>query len=389
MESNKRMKIAVLCDWYLPGYKAGGPIQSVANLVARLDHEFHVITSDRDLGESEPYPSIIPNEWNIGKVGEQIIYLSPDQQTQERFESLLSNNNFDAIYLNSMFSTTFSIKPMQAIRKLKLTDRVVLAPRGMLKSGAMSQKGWKKQAFLWVAKTLGWYKNIRWHATNEQEATEIAHFFGRCNIRVAPNLISAKSASFTPTRKEAGLLKITTVARISPEKNILQAIEFLREIKCEGVCIHWEIFGTQNDQEYLALCQAALQNITCAEITLKGEIQHDQIAHKLAENHLFYLPTLGENYGHSIVESFLSGTPVLISDKTPWRGLSDKHAGWDLALDEAGFADIIALCLWMNQEEYIKWAEGAFNLGQQIAEDTDARSANNNLFLPNNGTTEN
>ncbi len=389
MESNKRLKIAVLCDWYLPGYKAGGPIQSVANLVDRLDHEFHVITSDRDLGESEAYPTITPNEWNEGKVGEQIIYLSPDQQTQERFEDLLSLHNYDAIYLNSMFSAAFSIKPMQAIRKLKLSDRVVLAPRGMLKSGAMSQKGWKKQAFLWVAKTLGWYKNIRWHATNEQEAKEIAHFFGSCNIRVAPNLISAKSGSFSPTKKEVGLLKITTVARISPEKNILNAIEFLRGVKCEEVCIHWEIFGTQNDQDYLALCQDAAQNISCADIILKGEIQHDQIAQKLAENHLFYLPTLGENYGHSIVESFLSGTPVLISDKTPWRQLSDKHAGWDVALEEANFVDRITSCISMNQEEYLIWAEGAFKLGQQIAEDPKARSANNNLFLPNNATTKN
>ena len=45
-----------------------------------------------------------------------------------------------------------------------------------------------------------------------------------------------------------------------------------------------------------------------------------------------------ENYGHSIVEALLCGTPVLISDSTPWRGLEAEGVGWDLPIaDEAAF----------------------------------------------------
>ncbi|CAN5434615.1 hypothetical protein BH10BAC1_BH10BAC1_14720 [soil metagenome] len=29
-----KKKVLIFIDWYLPGYKAGGPRQSVANLVA-------------------------------------------------------------------------------------------------------------------------------------------------------------------------------------------------------------------------------------------------------------------------------------------------------------------------------------------------------------------
>src|SRR5438132_620616 len=48
-----------------------------------------------------------------------------------------------------------------------------------------------------------------------------------------------------------------------------------------------------------------------------GPIPHEQVAGVLSDNDLLYLPTLGENFGHIIVESFAAGCPVLISDCTP------------------------------------------------------------------------
>ena len=62
--SNKGGKptILILVEWFSPGYRAGGPIRSVVNLVEGLkDHfDFKVITTNRDLG-SEPYEGI-PSE---------------------------------------------------------------------------------------------------------------------------------------------------------------------------------------------------------------------------------------------------------------------------------------------------------------------------------------
>jgi len=61
----KKPRILVFIDWYLPGYKAGGPVTSVANIVARFrdEYEFHVITTNRDYGSDVPYADIEPNRW--------------------------------------------------------------------------------------------------------------------------------------------------------------------------------------------------------------------------------------------------------------------------------------------------------------------------------------
>ena len=41
-------KILILTDWYLPGTNAGGPVRSIANMIAHLKNEFlfKIITRD-------------------------------------------------------------------------------------------------------------------------------------------------------------------------------------------------------------------------------------------------------------------------------------------------------------------------------------------------------
>jgi glycosyltransferase involved in cell wall biosynthesis len=87
----------------------------------------------------------------------------------------------------------------------------------------------------------------------------------------------------------------------------------------------------------------------------------------LNENHSLILPSLGENYGYSIVEALLSGRPVIISDNTPWRNLFGQKAGWDLPLSQPQqFIDVINIAAAMDQEEYDKWSEGALKYGRSM-----------------------
>jgi glycosyltransferase involved in cell wall biosynthesis len=73
----------------------------------------------------------------------------------------------------------------------------------------------------------------------------------------------------------------------------------------------------------------------------------------LADSHFFVLPTLGENFGHAIVEAWQSGIPVVISDRTPWRGLAQKNVGWDLALEDTfEWQRVLQRCVNMSVHDY-------------------------------------
>src|SRR5690554_6888758 len=90
----------------------------------------------------------------------------------------------------------------------------------------------------------------------------------------------------------------------------------------------------------------------------------------LKDYHAVFLPSRGENFGHVILESFMAGRPVVISDQTPWRNLEEKQAGWDLPLAEIKqFSNVITELANMNQSACDHWCQGAWLLGQQSAND--------------------
>ena len=63
--NNTKLKILVFCDYYLPGFKAGGPIRSISNIIVNLHEEFdfHIYTSDRDFLMEGPYSDIQLGHW--------------------------------------------------------------------------------------------------------------------------------------------------------------------------------------------------------------------------------------------------------------------------------------------------------------------------------------
>lgn len=374
----ERLNILVFIDWYLPGYRAGGPIQSVANLVRRMPHRFFIVTSRYDHKSTEPYDLPV-NTFIQGAENEEVMYLNSAGPKPNLIQQVMVEKAIDLVYINSLFSLKYSIIPLLYFRRKGLLDKVILAPRGMLKSGALSLKSRKKQGFLNFARILGLHRGITWAASNSTEADEIRAYFGTAaRVHIASNLPRLATPRTSIPEKRSGELRLITVARISQEKNILGAINYLAQAAQSPVS--WSIYGTYEAGEYLTSCQQAAEKNKSIELTFHGEIAPQHLAEVLADAHIFYLPTLGENYGHAIVEALLAGVPALISDRTPWRDLSLAHAGWDLPLNDLAFTQALTQCIQLDQAEYDQLCRGAEILGRKIADDPVAAQQNLELF---------
>ena len=97
--------ILIFVGYYIPGFKAGGPLRTIANLVDYLDgdFEFRIVTRDRDLGDLIPYPSIQVDRWN--QVGNTwIFYASKRQQNFTCLIRLINSTPHDLIYLNDVLN---------------------------------------------------------------------------------------------------------------------------------------------------------------------------------------------------------------------------------------------------------------------------------------------
>ena len=71
-----KKKILVFIDWFRPGFRAGGPVQSCVNLIDHLksEYDFSIITSDTDYMEDKPYAGIKSDEWIVREDGVRVYY---------------------------------------------------------------------------------------------------------------------------------------------------------------------------------------------------------------------------------------------------------------------------------------------------------------------------
>ncbi|MCW3071645.1 MAG: hypothetical protein JWO44_1535 [Bacteroidetes bacterium] len=373
----------IFIDWYLPGYKAGGPIQSVSNLVEHLkgEFDFSIVTRDTDYCETIPYKNVKSNEWNEQADGTRIYYFSEDQLTRANVRNLIRKADFDCLYLNGIFSLYFTLIPLFYMRK-KREKRVVIAARGMFAESALGVKKTKKKFFMRSARILKLFDNVLFHVTNEQEKQDVRKALGEeIPVRTAANLPSKNTLDKLPPReKNEGTLRLVNVARIAPEKNLLYALEVLKQVKSN---VTFDFYGPVYDQEYWAQCKLVMdelpQNVTA---NYKGSIESSKVIGMLSSYHMMFMPTQGENFGHIILQSLSAGCPVIISDQTPWKRLIESNVGWDCDLQfKEFFADNIDHSAALDQQEYDEMSEAAFRYAKKYSGNDEIVVQNRYLFL--------
>lgn len=378
-----KKKVLIFIDWYLPGYKAGGPIQSVANLVAHLKYEFDfsIVTRDTDYCESKAYLNVKSDEWNVLDDGTRVYYFSKNNLTRNTVRSLIRQTEFDSVYLNGMYSLYFTLIPLLFLRKKK-NKQVVVAARGMLSKGSLGVKKMKKQFFITAVKTLRLFENVIFHATTEIEKSEIISVFGPNSIiRVAANLPQVGNiVNLQKRKKEKTFVRIVNIARIAPEKNLLYALNSLKNIESEIV---FDFYGPIYNNEYWNECKLAIDELPPnVKANYKGSLESDKVFEILQSYHFMFMPTTGENFGHIILQSLSAGCPVIISDKTPWKQLQRKKCGWDISLNNMNeFVKIIDFVANMDQSDYDKMSQAAFDYAQQYIKNPEIKGQNLALFI--------
>jgi len=372
------MKILVFSDWFYPGSQAGGPIQSLISMMKFSTDTFYVITRNTDLNSSTPYSSVRSNSWQTSfQENIQVYYLHEDSLDEDFISKIYNEIEPDRIYLNSMWSPKFTLLPLNVSRKNRWSHQVVLAPRGMLKPAAFKQKGTKKKLFLFFAKINRLYANIVWHATSEIEEAEIRLQFPNAKIRIAPNI---SNATISDLKKELTTpFRILTVGRISPEKGYYEALDAIRSCN-PNKAVQWDVIGLEENTELVRAMLSAELEFTSINIQMHGHKNQDELKTFYEKAHLFFLPSRGENYGHAIAEALSYGTPVVISDNTPWKNLEAEFAGKATTLNKRNLAESLDFFFNLPKEDYQIWSEGALKYASQHVNSTETLDKNKTLF---------
>ena len=345
--------ILIFVKYFLPGFRSGGPVRSVSNLVRALEgeYDFRIVCLNRDHGESTTYTDVTHSQWT--QLGNVRIYYSTEREAGFTLaRRLVREIKPDMIYLNSLFDWEFSMKPSLVAGCVTDTP-MLLAPRGELSIGALGLNAGRKNLFLYLARASRYYAQVHWHASSASEDARIREVFApeACRLFLASNLPEIQQDSLPRTsEKKPRVLKIVLAARISPMKNTLTAIKIAAQLKGE---VELDLWGPLENKEYWASCKQ--QMLLCPsniKVRHRGEVEHEKLPSILKCYDVMLLPTLGENFGHSIIEALDAGLPVVTSDRTPWRNLELAGVGADLPLeDEAAFIHTLGQYQAMDENE--------------------------------------
>ncbi len=346
-------KVFISIPWFFPAFKAGGPIQSILNLVTSYQKniQFYIFTSIQDVDGTEIKVSE-KNKW-IPFNEHTYVWYNDSRFAFSNLKNEVKLLNPDFVFINGIYSLYYSILPLLFLS----IPKKILSVRGMLHPGALSQKPIKKKLFLSFLKLCNIKKRISFHATDKIEEQIIYSIFGNNASVFAAANYPKKIIDAIPKEKQSNTLHLITVALISPMKNHLLVLESLQNLPHK---INYTIIGAIKDVAYWDECLDVISKLPPnIKVNYVGEKSPELISNYLSQADVFIMPSKSENYGHAIIEALQSGLPVITSNKTPWNRLFENTAGYNTDLSLQSISESIVFFCKMDAATYSKWNNAA------------------------------
>ncbi|MBW4705895.1 glycosyltransferase family 4 protein [Micromonospora sp. RL09-050-HVF-A] len=320
-------RVVATAGVFEPGFRGGGPIRSLRFILDTLPGHLDVtlVTRDRDLGSSAPYPGL---SGRLLRRDERsaVFYLDPwAPRHWARLIRHVRARPVDLLYVNSIWSLFSVVAILAAALRLVRVGAVLVAPRGELSPGALAIRSAKKRLFLAVWAPLLRRLGVRWQACSWLEEQQIRATMPWAQVMVNGNESPIPAHPAPPARPHDGPLRLVFVGRISPMKNLATALEAVAGTTRP---MEFDIFGPPEDPHYWSRCQRIIAAMPGhVRVRYLGELVAADVMPTFSRYDAFLFPTLGENFGHVILESLASGCPVVCSDNTPFSELIADTGG--------------------------------------------------------------
>lgn len=369
-------KILILTGRYLPGFKDGGPVRSIVNLVDCFGdkYEIKIMCTDRDHGDTESYPDISVYDWNDVR-GAKVFYVPPKGYALSLIKRLA--DDADIVYCCGPYND-YAISAMLLNRMGLIRCPFVVASMGSFSPEAYAIKGGKKRLFVAVMKMLGFFRKVTWSVTSKREEDELKAVIGQKAKTIIAEDLPRKGIIAHDHKKEESSLKVIFLSRISRKKNLLKAVQALNGIS-GNLNITFDIYGNMEDPDYYSECEAVLKELPeNIKWEYKGLADSDEVPGIWAKYDVFLFPTMGENYGHVIAEAMSGGCVPVISDQTPWMDLNENGCGCVIPLEKTEeFTKALEALASLSSAEMEKMAANA----QDYIRRHNEESINNSGYL--------
>lgn len=302
----------------------GGPSKSVAALaeaIAALGHQVDLLATHAGPAESSVRGtlrrSIVPRSWPARLA------------CSVALERELAGQRYEVIHHHALWLRTLHY----AHRQARATDApLVISPRGMMSDWAWSFHRGRKRFARQFVHPCAFEAAAGWHATSEEEASDIRARGFHQPVCVAPNGVHAPDVGASEEALAhwhrvcpdlAGRRTALFYSRFHRKKRVLELIDlWLSEAPAD-----WLLLMVGLPDEYTAeqVESYAFRRSGAGRVRVFGGARQPP---PYAAAALFLLPSHSENFGLAIAEAMAAGVPVVVTDGTPWRAVNREEIGW-------------------------------------------------------------
>ena len=312
-------RIVIVSDYYFNDRRGGGISSAVSNLFLNLDSELNI--------------SIISYRNSEGIIRPLTFYY--------KLLNLLFFGKNVVIYINGIFNIHSNILPIFFARFSRI--KLILSPRGMLKSSALANS--KKKLLFLKLLNLILKKSTIFHVTDSIEKNESIFFF--------PNFQHIDILDFPPPRindfpkrlKGPGELCILYIGRIDELKNLHSILLTLKKLSVflkngefiPDKKIKFTIIGEKSDIKYFQYCKILIDEINNLNEVMVSHfefLEYHKLQQFFLDHHLFVSLSKGENFGYTLAESLANSLPIIITPNSPFGKLFEMKIGSIVQCDD-------------------------------------------------------
>ncbi len=232
---------------------------------------------------------------------------------------------FDVIHIHALWSPILHRVAKFARRN---GTSVVWSPHGMLTPWAMNNKKWKKRLGWWLYQRWDLAKANMLHVTAQSEVEDVRRLGLTNKVVIAP--LGVRVGGQVKKLGCVGEEKVLLfVSRVQRKKGLLNLVQAWAQLPSK-IKHNWKVRIVGPDQEGHV---AELKN-KCVYLSVGKDFEFcgpeygDCLAREYASADLFVLPTHSENFGSVVIEALARSVPVITTKGAPWEELIKRQCGW-------------------------------------------------------------
>lgn len=346
--SVRRRRVLIVYRSYFPSHSHLGPASAIRNLVNSLaaHYDFHILTLNYEFATGE---RMFRDETHLERQGNVVIEYVP--AGWRRIAVLISRlrQRFDVVDIHCAFDPLLAIPALVLCRMgLSASSQIRHTPHGIFMDVIMSVGSAKKRLFCRTADILGLFRQVVHLAGSDSEERDIRRRLkSPQDIAVVSQFIEQQKPPVA-CGKPRGRLRVAFIGRVALQKNLAFALDIMSRLSIPSTL---DVFGQIENDAYGRECRQRAAEAGLCAVSFMGTVDKETLLSRLHQYDLLFHPTLGENFGHAIIEALSCGVPAMVSDQCPWTDLETKGAGWSFPLDEpARFEEVLQKIFEMGDE---------------------------------------